>query len=84
MLLLLLDSDVTLMLRLALCTSVHIPNATKARMTKRTMIMMAMTSFFLTMVTGKGSVACYCARYRNRKLSGGLLAPMARGAVRDR
>jgi uncharacterized membrane protein len=42
------------MLRLALCTSVQIPNATKARMTKRTMMMMAMTSFFLTMVTGKG------------------------------
>lgn len=32
------------------CTSVQIPNATRARTTNRTMMMMAMVSFFLTMM----------------------------------
>lgn len=32
------------------CTSVQIPNATPARTTNRTMMMMAMVSFFFTMV----------------------------------
>ena len=32
------------------CTSVQMPNATRARTTNRTMMMMAMVSFFLTMM----------------------------------
>lgn len=49
-LLLLLDAEVTLMPLRTRCTSVQIPNATRARTTNRTMIMMAMVSFFLTMI----------------------------------
>lgn len=48
------DSEVTLMLLLALWTSVQMPNATSARMMKSTMMIMAMTSFFLTIVSGEG------------------------------
>lgn len=49
-LLLLLDADVTLMPRLTRWTRVQMPNATRARTTNRTMMMMAMVSFFFTMV----------------------------------
>lgn len=48
--LLLLDAEVTLMPLRTRCTSVQIPNATRARTTNRTMMMMAMVSFFFTMV----------------------------------
>jgi hypothetical protein len=53
-LLLLLDAEVTLMPLLALWTSVQMPKATSARMMKSTMMMMAMTSFFLTIVKCEG------------------------------
>jgi hypothetical protein len=41
------------MLLRALCTNVQMPKATRARRIKRTMMMMAMTSFFLTIVDGR-------------------------------
>lgn len=41
------------MLLRALCTNVQMPKATRARRMKRTMMMMAMTSFFLTIVNGR-------------------------------
>lgn len=50
-LLLLLDAEVTLMPRLTRWTRVQMPNATRARTTNRTMMIMAMVSFFFTMVT---------------------------------
>jgi len=67
--LLLLDPEVTLREFLATLTSFQMPNDTRARTVKRTMMMIAMTSFFLTMM---GSLwPCMRATYEARNAGEG-------------
>ena len=57
---LLLDEPVALMWFFAIETSFQIPNETPARMMKRIMMMMAITSFFFILAVGELSGECLC------------------------